>query len=217
MNPIRSRHRLAAALATLIAVATVSPAEAAQAIDSARAPAQAPDAAERTQPTAEGSKPTTKPFHADAEFDPTAYVLSGYSLHVGLGYGHVRFDLGAFALDLPSFVHGNDGFTSSFDGYGAKLQLFPFAEQRGPLVGIDGGTSRMLVTRENSAEASRQRQFSAGVHFGWRIALPAGFYATPWLGVSYAFGAHDVTLSGATYRSSSVVVFPAIHLGYRFL
>lgn len=156
-------------------------------------------------------------FHADAEVDPTAYVLSGYSLHVGIGYRHVRLDLGAFAMDLPSFVHGNEGFQSSFNGYGMKLHVFPFAEQQGPFVGVDGGTARMEATWEATGETRQQRQFSAGVHAGWRIGLPAGFYATPWIGVSYAFGAGDITIRGATYKASPVSVFPAIHLGYRFM
>lgn len=38
----------------------------------------------------------------------------------------------------------------------------------------------------------------------------------PWLGISYNAGGHDVTLAGNTLKSTSVVVFPAVHLGYRF-
>jgi hypothetical protein len=56
----------------------------------------------------------------------------------------------------------------------------------------------------------------AGVHVGYRIALPAHFYVTPWIGVSYAWSAADVTLGGMTYEPARINVFPAVHVGYRF-
>src|SRR5688500_19215795 len=84
-------------------------------------------------------------FHADMEVDPTAYVLDGYSLHVGLGWKRLRVDLGAFALAVPAAIHGNDGFSAAFDGFGAKLQYFPLRPQRGLFVGGDAGAIRTLV------------------------------------------------------------------------
>src|SRR5687767_8761741 len=87
-------------------------------------------------------------FHADMEVDPTAYILDGYSLHVGLGWKRLRVDLGAFAIAVPEAIHGNEGFSSSFDGFGAKLQLFPFGEQRGGFVGIGVAAARVLVQRD---------------------------------------------------------------------
>src|SRR4051812_21013814 len=103
-----------------------------------------------------GAEPS--PLHADVEIDPTAYVLSGNSIHVGIGTGRYRLDLGNFAMAMPQFVHGDDGFDVSFHGYGAKLQVFPFAEQRGWFVGVDGGVSRVLIQRQGSDLAVQQTQ-----------------------------------------------------------
>lgn len=167
--------------------------------------------AEEATPPAPGAA-----FHADVEVDPTAYALAGHSLHVGLGYRHARLDLGAFAMDLPSWAHGNEGYDVSFHGFGAKLQVFPFAEQRGLFLGVDGGVSRLLARRQGTDLASQQLQGSMGVHLGYRIALPADFYVTPWIGVSYQLGRKDVTLAGAAFHQSPLNVFPAVHLGYRF-
>lgn len=158
----------------------------------------------------------TSSFHADFEVDPTAYVLDGYSLHVGLGQGRFRLDLGAFAMKVPGAIHGKKDFDISFDGFGAKLHYFFFAEQKHLFAGIDGGFNRMLAERKGSDLASRQHQYSLGAHVGWRIPLPAGFYVTPWIGISHSFNAKDVTLQGATYTSNAMMIFPAIHLGYRF-
>jgi hypothetical protein len=155
-------------------------------------------------------------LHADAEVDPTAYALSGDSLHVGLGYRRFRLDLGAFALALPQWAHGDDGFDVSFEGFGAKLQYFPLAEQRGLFAGVDGGWVRLLAARQGTDLARRDDELQVGVHIGYRIALPDGFYATPWIGVSYAFSADEVALGGATYKPDRVTVFPAVHLGWRF-
>jgi hypothetical protein len=154
-------------------------------------------------------------FHADVEVDPTAYVLDGYSLHAGLGSGSFRVDLGAYALALPEFVHGNRDFEASFNGYGAKFQYFPFVEQTGGFVGMDFGVIRSLVRLKSTKLADRQTSFGVGVNAGWRFDLVGGLYATPWLGVSRAFGIEKVELGGKTFESSPWVVFPAVHLGLR--
>lgn len=155
-------------------------------------------------------------FHADAEADPTAYVLDGYSLHVGLGYRHVRVDLGAYAMAIPKLVHGSDDFDVSFHGYGAKLQYFPFDEQSGGFVGVDGGVTRVLLQRNGTDLAALDRRYGVGAHAGWRFDLGAGFYATPWVGVSYSFGTENVTLAGKTFEANPVTVFPAVHFGRTF-
>lgn len=155
-------------------------------------------------------------FHADFEIDPTAYVLSGFSLHVGLGWRKFRLDLGNYAMALPQFLHGSDDFDASFSGYGAKLQWFPFAEQRGLFVGVDAGVTRARFDRKDSDLSARQVTLGAGAQVGYRLPLAAGFYATGWIGVSYGFGSEDVTLGGATFESNPITVFPAIHLGYQF-
>jgi len=155
-------------------------------------------------------------FHADAEIDPTAYALDGYSLHVGLGWKRLRLDLGVYALALPDAFDGSDDFSAAFDGYGIKLQYFPFAAQRGGFVGVDGGFARVRVSLDDSDLSKRVRQLSAGVHAGWRFAITRDLYATPWLGVGYSTDPGDVMLDGKTYTPTRVTIFPAVHVGYRF-
>jgi len=155
-------------------------------------------------------------FHADAEVDPTAYVLDGYSLHVGVGYKRLRVDLGAYAMKVPVALHGEDNLDISFDGYGVKLQYFLFAEQRGGFVGVDAGIARRTVARPEMQLAVRNTEVGVGVNFGWRFAITNAFYATTWLGLGYGFNPHTVMLGDAKYEPSRFTVFPAVHLGYRF-
>ena len=75
---------------------------------------------------------------------------------------------------------------------------------------------RVLARRQGTELAVRDDQLGLGVHVGYRIALPASFYVTPWIGVGYQLGTRDVTLDGKTYAPSTITVFPAIHLGYQF-
>lgn len=162
-------------------------------------------------------KPAASRFHVDLETDPTAFVFRGYSLHVGLGWKHVRLDLGAYGMDFPGFIETNEGFESSFRGAGAKLQLFLFDEQKGGFVGIDAGLTHLRADLEGSGHHASQDRIGVGVNLGWRFALPYGLYATPWLGIGYALDAKDMNVDGKTYRANPVSIFPAVHLGYRFM
>lgn len=182
-------------------------ATAAAAIALAAAPASAQDAAVRA---------VEPRVHVDVEIDPTAYVLSGYSLHVGLGWKRLRLDLGAFAMAVPSIAQPNRDFDVSFDGFGAKLQYFLLDERRGAFVGVDGGVATQLVERVGTDLGDRDRVVTVGVNAGWRFTFGAHVYATPWLGVGYALGARSTMLGGRTYEPTRVTVFPAVHLGYRF-
>ncbi len=153
-------------------------------------------------------------FHADLEVDPTAYVLDGYSLHAGLGWNRVRLDLGAFAMKVPEAIHGQRDFDVGFDGFGAKLQFFPFAEQSGLVLGADSGVARRLIQRKHTQLAEREHQVTLGLNVGYRIDIAGGWYATPWLGLSRALGATDARLGDAHYESSPWLLFPAVHIGY---
>ncbi len=159
---------------------------------------------------------TASPLRGDVEVDPTAYALAGNSLHVGIGYRHLRLDLGNYAMALPQVVHGDDGFDVRFAGYGAKLQWFRRADQTGAFVGVDAGLARVHARLQGSDLAADDLQFSTGVNAGYRWSLGHGLYVTPWLGVGYAWSADDISLGGKTFAPSSVTVVPAVHLGYRF-
>jgi hypothetical protein len=165
------------------------------------------------QPAVHG---TRESFHLDLEVDPTAYVFGGYSGHVGLGWKQLRLDLGVYAMDLPELLHGNEGWDASFDGAGAKLQWFPFAEQRGAFVDVAGGATRQRVTLRETGASRRDTVFGVGMDAGWRFLLPNRFYATLWGGIAYGLNSEDVMLDGKTFTKSHFVPFAAVHLGYRF-
>ena len=181
----------------------------------AAAPAASPSPAAGAPTAVTGPATPASPLHFDLEVDPTAYALHGHSLHIGVGYHHLRVDLGNYAEELPQFLHADDGFDLSFRGYGTKVQIFPFAEQHGLVVGIDAGVSTTSTHRQGTEMAVEQHLFGVGADIGYRIALGRRFYVTPWIGASYNLNARDVTLAGATSKANPLLIFPAIHVGYR--
>jgi opacity protein-like surface antigen len=181
------------------------------------APLAAAQAAE-APPAVMGAAPSPSPsrLHVDAEIDPAGYLLDGYSLHLGVGWRHLRVDLGAYAMRLPQAVHGHDDLDVSFDGYGVKLQYFFRPEQTGGFVGVDAGVIRPTVRKSGTQLSERHTELGVGVNFGWRFTFAERFYATPWLGIGYGLDPHTVTVGGSTYEGSHLSVFPAVHFGYRF-
>ena len=155
-------------------------------------------------------------MHGDVEIDPTAYAFDGYSLHSGIGYKHLRVDLGVYAMRPPGFFLGNDDFDIAFDGYGTKIQLVLFAQQRGAFIGVDGGVTRVSAHLEGTDLQKRETQIGVGVDAGYRILLPADFYVTPWIGIGYALNSTDIDVADKTFKNNPVTIFPAVHLGYRF-
>jgi hypothetical protein len=162
------------------------------------------------------SSAAAEPVRADIEVDPTAYALSGNSIHAGIGYRHLRVDLGNFSMAIPQWAHGDDAFDVSFDGYGAKLHYFLRADQTGLYGGVGVSLARVHVHLQGTDLSADDTQLATGVELGYRIALPYNFHVTPWLGVGTAWSADPVMLGGETFEPQRLQIFPAIHVGYRF-
>lgn len=150
------------------------------------------------------------------EIDPAAYALHGYSLHVGLNAGHLRYEVGAYAADVPRWVHGNQGFDESMRGYGAKLQYFFGETHEAWFAGVGIGPSRERIENRASGDRITRTLYGAGVEAGYRFNLGDGFYATPWAGLEYLPRASDVTLGGSRFSDKRVLPFAAVHVGYVF-
>lgn len=167
-------------------------------------------------PQAELAASNAPTVRVDVELDPLAYAMSGHSVHVGVGVGHFRFDLGAFALEMPEWVHGNEGFTSSFDGFGVKAHVFVADDGTGPFAGVAGGLARTLIQNDATGRAQRDLHASLGVELGWLIPIVEGLYVKPWIGVGWTFGVEDVVLDGQRFEANGLTIFPTVHLGYAF-
>jgi len=152
----------------------------------------------------------------DAEVDPIAYVAHGSSLHVGLRTSRLRFDLGAFSIVEPEFIHGQKDFEDGASGYGTKIDLYLLQPQTGPFIGIEGGLMNQQIVDERSQTRKRISSLAAGGRMGWQFELPAHFFIKPWIGIGHRFGNDDVPVAGRTFHQSSLLIFPTFHIGYSF-
>jgi hypothetical protein len=155
-------------------------------------------------------------LRVDVEVDPLAYALQGHSVHVGVGTGHFRFDLGAFGLELPAWAKPNAAFDAGFSGFGAKAHAHWFEDGTGPFAGVGLGAVRTVVQHRETGIAARDASVGVGVEVGWLVPLVAGLYVKPWIGVSRTLGAEDFTVDGERFEAVRWQVFPTVHLGYVF-
>jgi hypothetical protein len=151
----------------------------------------------------------------DVEVDPIAYALGGYSVHAGLRYQRLRFDLGAFAAEVPEGMHGQDGFEQYAGGFGVKVDYTPFEALDGLMFGASLNVIREDVRSEASGRAASARRVSVGGRVGYEIDVAGGFYVLPWFGVDVFFQDRAVTLDGERFDPGQVILFPTVHLGYR--
>jgi hypothetical protein len=160
--------------------------------------------------------PSPAAAQIEVEVDPFAYALNGFSLHVAKVLGSVRVNVGTFGIDVPSVVHGNDGWNETMRGAGVKVDYLGSGID-GLFVGLDGGYMRNTYALTAVDDSEVRGVIGLGVRGGYRLPVGRrGFYVAPWVGVSYNFNGDDVTIGGEAFERSGVRVFPTMHLGWRF-
>jgi hypothetical protein len=154
----------------------------------------------------------------DAEADPTAYALKGFSAHVGHSIfdGRSRLQFGAFGAETPEWIHGNSGFTEDSRGVTFKFDYFPLRRSGGLFLGADSNYARVRYELDQTHERTYRNIVGLGPRVGYRFDLGKHLYVSPWVSVDYQFNAKDVTISGKVFHEERYSVFPAVHLGWRF-
>jgi hypothetical protein len=154
----------------------------------------------------------------EAEVDPMAYALNGFSVHVGhpIFDRRSRLQFGAFGAETPEWIHGNSGFTEDSRGATFKFDYFPTRPVGGLFFGADTSYSRVRYELNQTHECTYRNLVALGPRVGYRLNFGQHLYVSPWVSVDYQFNAKDVTISGKIFHESRYSVFPAVHLGWRF-
>lgn len=157
----------------------------------------------------------------EVEADPIAFILNGYSFHVGYTMGHLRFDAGVFGIKQPDFTLENKLFSVFSSGGGLKVD-YMLRRNRGLFFGLQSD----YVTDKIGLKSDEITQSVSGVTLGLRTGYRfmfgkqerqfKGLYLVPWVGLIHSLNPSVVTKSGHTYTQASWSIFPTIHLGYRF-
>lgn len=150
----------------------------------------------------------------DVEIDPIAYALSGQSVHAGLWVDQFRFDVGAFGLKVPEFLHGQEDLEQRFSGFGLKADYVFRDDRKGFFVGIEGGLSRAYYT-DPAIDLTVERLIpQAGIRGGYRIHVWSDIYVIPWVGVGRQFSDTEIAVGDKTFEQSAWTFFPTIHIAY---
>jgi len=168
------------------------------------------------EPTSPGlTKSATGPV-LDIEIDPIAYALSGYSVHGGLSWNHVRLDVGVFGLTMPESMHGVEGVEIKGGGYGAKLDYYPLRRAPGLFFGGQVSRFREQARDKMSGLETAASHTTFGARVGYRFNITRGFYVLPWIGVDVSVSDRTQTVAGKEYKPGRVMFFPTVHFGKRF-
>ena len=155
----------------------------------------------------------------EIEVDPLAFALKGYSFHVIFPFENSRIDSGFFGLELPENSK-NEYYTVRFDGYGLKWDYIGNSIE-GMFFGVEAARSMVTLQYDRpndglSLQETTRQMTTYGFRIGYRFGKE-GFYISPWLGISKAdLSGAPVKLSGSEYRQEEIVLFPTVHIGYRF-
>ncbi|MNL06243.1 hypothetical protein D3C87_1268750 [compost metagenome] len=157
----------------------------------------------------------------EVEVDPLAYVLSGYSVHVGLTYGKFRSSVGTYGIKQPSFQLDNDAFTVYSSGFDLKTDYL-FGKTKGFHAGIQLSYGKDKIGLKGSADKENLWGLSIGARGGYRFMFGKaenkykGFYINPWAALICPTNAKTINKGGEEYKQPAVFIFPAVHVGWRF-
>jgi hypothetical protein len=148
----------------------------------------------------------------DVELDPLAFMLNGYSLHLGHSSSLGRIDVGVFGLELPEAMIEVESFEAKFAGYGMKWDLQE-ANHPGWFIGAELNSSMLTVTDSVSLDTTTVNDYSAGIRNGYRFIF-GKFTVSPWIGLDYLLSdTSEISLGSEKWEREKLIVFPTVHIG----
>ncbi|SFD23988.1 hypothetical protein SAMN05518672_1011204 [Chitinophaga sp. CF118] len=163
--------------------------------------------------------------HFELEVDPIAFILNGYSAHVGYQSGHFRWDVGVYGIEVPSSFSGYDNFKIKSNGGGVKMDYL-FQKRKGLLLGIESNISNERVSPKSNPDNDITKTFtniSLSMRVGYRWMLGSksrgykGLYIFPWVSfLSFNLNPQSAYIQGQEYKQKMLSFFPTVHFGYSF-
>ncbi|ETZ24912.1 autotransporter domain-containing protein [Pedobacter sp. V48] len=157
----------------------------------------------------------------EVEADPLAYILNGYSVHVGVTYGKFRSSIGTFGIKQPSFQLDNDAFSVYSSGFDLKTDYL-FGKTKGFHAGLQLTYGKDKIGLKGSSDQEDLWGLNIGARGGYRFMFGnaenkyRGLYLNPWAALIYSANAKTISKGKEAYKQSSASIFPAVHVGWRF-
>jgi hypothetical protein len=155
----------------------------------------------------------------ELEVDPIAFALKGYSAHVGPRIGSWKFDINTasedFTSDQTKTLLSQTNFMAKFVSYGAKVDYIG-ETGRGWHVGLQYDSSNWTYTSTINNQTATNIVQDIGLRIGYRFTR-GNFYVDPWIAVlKNISGTNAVSVGGQTFQPQKVLVFPTVHVGFKF-
>ena len=165
---------------------------------------------------------TAEQFRVEIETDPLAYILHGYSLHIGGAYLDFKSSVGIYGIETPKFFLQNDAFSVYTSGFDFKTDYL-FGDIKGFYTGFQLNYAKdRIELKSGQGEKDELRSLNIGVRTGYRFMFGKkenqykGFYLTPWAALLYNPSASTVQQGTQEYRQASWIPFLTFHAGWRF-
>jgi len=154
----------------------------------------------------------------DVETDPLAYILDGYSLHVGYSKNKSRWNVGFVGFEYPENFNDNAGITARTNGLSLKWDYIS-PKLKGFYVGLQSDLSRLKLTSiDDNTQVKTLFQATFGLRAGYRLMFGSenGFYLNAWAANIFNTKSDDVVVGNTAYEIPAYVIFPTVHLGWKF-
>ncbi|MCA9673605.1 MAG: hypothetical protein H6709_11935 [Kofleriaceae bacterium] len=163
-----------------------------------------------------------EPWHPRLDIEPAAWLLGGYSVHVGVtppAEPRLVLSAGAYAFDVPSalvdLASGNrdQGWdVRLYLGYGAFADYFVgAAPDRGWVVGAQLGAQHTEATLDGEAYRFVSALILLRAGYEWHPTRE-GLFVFPWLGAAIT---RAIAGDAGPYDTIPVTPYAAIDLGWR--
>ncbi len=153
------------------------------------------------------------------EVDPQPFILGGYGIQPGVRFGHLRFALGNFRLEVPDVITelgGNDGFHQELRHSNSLYVLYFLEDRTGFAFGGSLRLLRLSTTFDGEPDTAKTWEIGPEAIAGYKWhPTRHGFYVMPWvaLGVTL-YRSDDATVGTHTYDPMPVNLFATVNLGW---
>jgi len=159
----------------------------------------------------------TKQSAWDIDIDPLAYLLNGYSVHLGYEASNIRYDIGVFGLTVPEWSHGKENFEHLFNGFGMKADYL-FDDFGGLFLGSSFSVGFHEYKHLPSSKSISQTHYSLSGRTGYRFFIGDHFMISPWFSVGYQLNdTKQIVIENEPFKEKSKIrYFLTVHVGWKF-
>lgn len=159
------------------------------------------------------------------EVDPAPFALSGYAVHARMALPDSPWTIGAgsYSMELPDMMvamapdNRDEGWSARIKpSVGVFVDRYKEVAADGRHLGVQVAVHRWEVGRDGETDDLTSILVMPRIGYVWTPFDDLGLYLDPWFGAGGTVPISDAAVaSGETYQHFPVMVFGAVHVGWR--